>query len=374
MAGSAACRLEPRHRHRRGDARHDHADARQHDRQRRAAAYARQLLGGAGRGHLGADLLHRRRRDRHAAHRLARARISAPSGCCSARWRASPSPRCCAASPAASIRWWRSASPKGICGAALVPLAQTMLLNIYPREKAGGAMAIWGAGVMLGPIIGPTLGGWLTDAYNWRWVFYINVPIGIIAFLTLASFAQESPTHRRGFDFFGFAMLSLAVGALQLMLDRGEYKDWLASNEIRVELGIAIAALLGVPRPFGDVVQPVRQSRPVQGSEFLVRQRADVPGQRRDPRLDGAAADLAAGRAQLSGGDGGRADDAARLRHRGLDAARRQADRALRRPPSHARPASLSPPIRSGFRAAGPSTWVGSRSPSPASARASAWA
>jgi MFS transporter, DHA2 family, multidrug resistance protein len=131
---------------------------------------------------------------------------------------------------------------QGICGAALVPLAQTILLNIYPREKAGGAMAIWGAGVMLGPIIGPTLGGWLTDTYNWRWVFYINVPIGIVAFLTLAKFAQESPTHRRGFDFFGFAMLSLAVGTLQLMLDRGELKDWFSSNEILIELGIALAA------------------------------------------------------------------------------------------------------------------------------------
>jgi MFS transporter, DHA2 family, multidrug resistance protein len=131
---------------------------------------------------------------------------------------------------------------QGLCGAALVPLAQTMLLNIYPREKAGGAMAIWGAGVMLGPIIGPTLGGWLTDSYNWRWVFYINVPIGFIAFTVLALFARESQTHRRGFDFFGFAMLSLAVGALQLMLDRGELRDWLQSNEIKIELGLAIAA------------------------------------------------------------------------------------------------------------------------------------
>jgi len=131
---------------------------------------------------------------------------------------------------------------QGLCGAALVPLAQTMLLNIYPREKAGSAMAIWGAGVMLGPIIGPTLGGYLTDAYNWRWVFYINVPIGIVAFTVLAVFARESQTHRRGFDFFGFALLSVAVGALQLMLDRGEYKDWLAANEIRIELGIALAA------------------------------------------------------------------------------------------------------------------------------------
>lgn len=130
---------------------------------------------------------------------------------------------------------------QGICGAALVPLAQTMLLNIYPREKAGSAMAIWGAGVMLGPIIGPTLGGWLTDTYNWRWVFYINVPIGVAAFAALWVFARETGQNRRSFDFFGFAMLSIAVGSLQLMLDRGEYKDWLASTEIRIELGVAIA-------------------------------------------------------------------------------------------------------------------------------------
>jgi DHA2 family multidrug resistance protein len=131
---------------------------------------------------------------------------------------------------------------QGVCGAALVPLAQTMLLNIYPREKQGSAMAIWGAAVMLGPVIGPTLGGWLTDTYNWRWVFYINVPIGMIAFTCLWFFARETAHYRRGFDFFGFAMLSLAVGSLQLMLDRGEHKDWLSANEIRIELGLAIAA------------------------------------------------------------------------------------------------------------------------------------
>jgi MFS transporter, DHA2 family, multidrug resistance protein len=130
---------------------------------------------------------------------------------------------------------------QGFCGAALVPLAQTMLLNIYPREKQGGAMAIWGAGVMLGPIIGPTLGGWLTDAYNWRWVFYINVPVGILAMAVLGVFARETPHQRRGFDFFGFAMLSLAVGALQMALDRGELRDWLSSTEIRIEFGLALA-------------------------------------------------------------------------------------------------------------------------------------
>ncbi len=130
---------------------------------------------------------------------------------------------------------------QGLFGAALVPLAQAILLNIYPREKQGQAMAIWGAGVMLGPIIGPTLGGWLTDQYTWRWVFYINVPVGVIAFAGLWAFVRETPQYRRGFDFFGFAMLSLAVAALQMMLDRGEQKDWLAATEIRVELGVAIA-------------------------------------------------------------------------------------------------------------------------------------
>jgi DHA2 family multidrug resistance protein len=131
---------------------------------------------------------------------------------------------------------------QGVCGAALVPLAQTMLLNLYPREKQGSAMAIWGAAVMLGPIVGPTLGGWLTDSYSWRWVFYINVPIGIIAFAGLWIFAAETPMNKRGFDFFGFAMLSLAVGALQLLLDRGELKDWLSSTEILIEIALAVAA------------------------------------------------------------------------------------------------------------------------------------
>ena len=131
---------------------------------------------------------------------------------------------------------------QGVCGAALVPLAQTILLNLYPREKQGGAMAIWGAAVMLGPIIGPTLGGWLTDSYSWRWCFYINVPIGMIAFAGLWIFSSETPVHKRGFDFFGFAMLSLAVGALQLLLDRGELKNWLSSNEILIEIAVAVAA------------------------------------------------------------------------------------------------------------------------------------
>ncbi|MBX6322204.1 MAG: DHA2 family efflux MFS transporter permease subunit [Rhodospirillaceae bacterium] len=133
---------------------------------------------------------------------------------------------------------------QGLCGAALVPLSQAVLLDINPRERHGQAMAIWGAGIMVGPILGPTLGGWLTDDYNWRWVFYINLPVGILAFLGILTFVRESePNRARRFDFFGFAMLSVAVGALQLMLDRGEQKDWFGSLEIVVECALAACCL-----------------------------------------------------------------------------------------------------------------------------------
>jgi DHA2 family multidrug resistance protein len=129
---------------------------------------------------------------------------------------------------------------QGVFGAAIVPLSQTFLLDINPKERHGSAMAIWGAGIMVGPIIGPTLGGWLTDSFNWRWVFFINLPVGIIAFLGMAAYLPAVARRLRGFDFFGFAMLSLGVGALQLMLDRGGDADWFSSAEIWIELGLAM--------------------------------------------------------------------------------------------------------------------------------------
>jgi MFS transporter, DHA2 family, multidrug resistance protein len=129
---------------------------------------------------------------------------------------------------------------QGLFGAALVPLSQAVLLDINPHEKHGQAMAIWGAGIMVGPILGPTLGGWLTEDYNWRWVFYINLPIGALAFLGISIFVTETVKDRaRPFDVFGFAMLSLGVGALQMMLDRGELKDWFGSTEIAIEAALA---------------------------------------------------------------------------------------------------------------------------------------
>ena len=132
---------------------------------------------------------------------------------------------------------------QGLCGAALVPLSQTVLLNINTKEQHGAAMAIWGAGIMVGPIVGPTLGGWLTETFNWRWVFFVNLPIGMLALAGMILFLPKTPRRQRGFDFFGFAMLSLFIGALQMFLDRGEQVDWFASPECWIELGLAISGL-----------------------------------------------------------------------------------------------------------------------------------
>ncbi len=142
---------------------------------------------------------------------------------------------------------------QGIFGAGLVPLSQSVLLQINPPERHGQAIAVWGIGVMLGPIFGPMLGGWLTENYNWRWIFYINVPVGVIASIGILVFIREARhAHREAFDFFGFATLSIAIGALQMMLDRGELKDWFGSTEIWIEAAVAAVAGYSVHRSYGD--------------------------------------------------------------------------------------------------------------------------
>jgi DHA2 family multidrug resistance protein len=130
---------------------------------------------------------------------------------------------------------------QGSFGAALVPLSQAALLDSYSLAERGSAMAIWGVGVMLGPIMGPTLGGWLTDQYSWHWVFLINLPIGIFTVAGLMIFMDETPkdTSRR-FDWLGFLTLAIGIGSLQVMLDRGEEVGWFSSNEIVAELIISI--------------------------------------------------------------------------------------------------------------------------------------
>ena len=137
---------------------------------------------------------------------------------------------------------------QGVCGAALVPLSQTLMMEAYPREEQGKAMAMWGVGTMLGPITGPTLGGWLTDEYTWRWVFYINLPVGILCavglMILIKNKASDTP---RPFDLLGFTLLSIAIGTFQLMLDRGEQIDWFGSREIVVEAVVAgVAAVMFV--------------------------------------------------------------------------------------------------------------------------------
>jgi len=129
---------------------------------------------------------------------------------------------------------------QGIFGAGLVPLGQATLLTIYPQERHGQAMAIFSTGAMMGPILGPTMGGWITDNMNWRWCFYINLPVGVLCTLGILIFIRQTRTVRReAFDVFGFGTLSIAIGALQLMLDRGQIKDWFHSTEIWVEAIIA---------------------------------------------------------------------------------------------------------------------------------------
>lgn len=130
---------------------------------------------------------------------------------------------------------------QGISGAALIPLSQAILFDINPPENHGKAMAMWGVGVTMGPIIGPVVGGWLTDTYNWRWVFYINVPIGILTFIGLLAVLPDTERTEGRFDFFGFLALSFAIGGLQLMLDRGQTKDWFSSPEI-----ITYACVMGL--------------------------------------------------------------------------------------------------------------------------------
>lgn len=132
---------------------------------------------------------------------------------------------------------------QGICAAFIGPLSQTIMLDINKPSEAPRAMAIWGMGIMIAPILGPMIGGWLTESYNWRWVFYINLPIGIPTLILLWWLMPSRPTVRRELDKFGFAMLAIGLATLQLLLDRGQQEDWLQSWEIIIELLVVVAAL-----------------------------------------------------------------------------------------------------------------------------------
>ena len=147
---------------------------------------------------------------------------------------------------------------QGLFGAALVPLSQTVLLNINPPQRHGSAMAAWGMAVMAAPILGPVLGGWLTEDYSWRYVFYINLPIGVLAFIGMTVFLPEARQRAKGrLDWTGFISLSIAIAALQVLLDRGQELDWFSSGEIIAEAVVAGSAfyvflvhMFTAPEPF----------------------------------------------------------------------------------------------------------------------------
>ena len=147
---------------------------------------------------------------------------------------------------------------QGMFGAALVPLAQSVMLEIYPPHRRGWAMSLWGMGVMIGPIMGPILGGILTEYYSWRWVFFINLPVGIVTVIGLLTCMGESEGNRGlAFDWVGFTALGIAIGALQLLLDRGEQVGWFDANEIVVMAIVSATAFyfflahsLTTERPF----------------------------------------------------------------------------------------------------------------------------
>src|ERR1700740_2462479 len=135
---------------------------------------------------------------------------------------------------------------QGAGGGALQPIAQAVLLESFPREKRGAAMSVYAMGIVVAPILGPTVGGWLTDDYSWRWVFYINIPIGILAIILCSILLVDPPylkEMRPGrIDFMGFALLAIWIGCLQIMLDKGQDADWLYSSFIRL---LAWGALIG---------------------------------------------------------------------------------------------------------------------------------
>jgi DHA2 family multidrug resistance protein len=150
---------------------------------------------------------------------------------------------------------------QGAGGGALQPIAQAVLLESFPAEKRGSAMAVYGLGVVVAPIIGPTLGGWITDNYSWRWIFYINVPIGIFAVLMIRAFVQDPPyirNQRPGrIDYIGFGLMALGLASLQIVLDKGQEDDWFSSAFITRAIVFAVVALVAF------VIWELRSKEPI---------------------------------------------------------------------------------------------------------------
>src|SRR6202140_3721486 len=149
---------------------------------------------------------------------------------------------------------------QGACGGGLQPLSQAILLESFPAEKRGQAMAFWALGIVVAAVLGPVLGGWLTDNYSWRWVFYINVPIGVLSIFLTQAFIFDPPYLRRertGIDYWGIGLLVVGMGSLQILLDKGQEEDWFGSHFILI---LAVLAVIGLG---GLIIRELKAADPV---------------------------------------------------------------------------------------------------------------
>jgi MFS transporter, DHA2 family, multidrug resistance protein len=149
---------------------------------------------------------------------------------------------------------------QGACGGGLQPLSQAILLESFPAEKRGQAMAFWALGIVVAPMLGPVIGGWLTDNYTWRWVFYINVPIGVLSIFLTQAFVFDPPYLRRertGIDYWGIGLLTVGMGSLQVMLDKGQEEDWFGSHMIVTLAVLAVVGLVGL------IIRELKAEHPV---------------------------------------------------------------------------------------------------------------
>jgi DHA2 family multidrug resistance protein len=163
---------------------------------------------------------------------------------------------------------------QGLAGGGLQPLSQAILLETFPKEKHGQAMAAFGLGIIVAPIVGPTLGGWITDNYTWRWIFYLNIPVGIFSLMMMARFVHDPAYLQRkpggGVDLWGIGLLALGLGSLQILLDTGQRKDWLGSRDIRIEAFCCIAGLLAFVIREMMVEHPIVDLRSLKDRSFAV--------------------------------------------------------------------------------------------------------
>jgi DHA2 family multidrug resistance protein len=163
---------------------------------------------------------------------------------------------------------------QGFGGGGMQPLAQSILLESFPRRQHGTAMAVYGAGIVVAPVIGPTLGGWITDSYSWRWIFYINLPVGLLALIMVNMFIEDPPYIRQAFrgtiDYLGFGLMAVWLGTLQLLLDKGQEADWFAATWIRWLAATSVIAFVGfLFREFTDR-EPIVQLRVLGNRDFCV--------------------------------------------------------------------------------------------------------